>query len=98
MNSPHSTSKRLPPVELSMTGLVVGCVLGVAIGMLIELKTGQWKAVISQVSGIAGLMAGLLFEGVRFCWRKWKRHRRDKNDHAKSDKTGRLSRRHRELR
>lgn len=60
-----------------MTGVMVGGAVGLIVGLVIELKTGQWKAVISQASGVAGIMAGLLFESVRFWWRKWKRRERE---------------------
>ena len=54
--------------EFGMTGLWVGGLTGMIVGMIIEVSWKQ-KLVVMQLGAFAGAMVGGAFEGGRFWWR-----------------------------
>lgn len=69
-------SKKSPPqyrrkVQLGFTWIAVGIVLGMLVGLGVEMTKGV-SVVVMQLWSLAGGCAGFLVEVVILIWRKWK--------------------------
>lgn len=67
--SKHERARRPTKPEFAWTGVIVGILVGWVGSLVVEIGMGRPKALVMIVGGVAGVLLGFGFEGIRYWWR-----------------------------